>query len=94
MYKNCAQNLTVMGKSSQSIGGQTASPTNSNPALGCGDAKVRVIWQAHPGAPIYYTGWYVASGIVTYNPGSTILGANHDCGYKAPTYAGGFPFTT
>lgn len=93
-YKSCTQNFTVTGKSSQSVGGQTASPTDPNPDLGCGSAKVRVFYQTYTGSPVYYTGWYTASGIVTHNPGNTILGANHDFGYKSFAYANNFPFTT
>lgn len=93
-YKSCTSGLSVTGKSSQSLGGQTAAPTNSNPNLGCGSAKVRTMYRTYAGSPTYYTGWSTAAGIVTNNPGNTILGANHDCTYKAPGYAGGFPFTT
>jgi hypothetical protein len=93
-YKNCAQGLSVTGKSSQALGGQTASPTNPNPKLGCGDARVQVRYQAYPGSPTYTSGWHAASGIVTFHPGGTILGALHDCGYKAGAFSGGWPFTT
>lgn len=92
-YQNCAQSLTVTGKSSSS-GGSTSAPTNSNPDLGCGVAKVRVAYQTYPGSPTYYTSWKSASGIVSYNPGNTVVGAQHDCGYKAPAYSGSFPFLT
>lgn len=93
-YKNCASSLSVTGKSSQSLGGQTAAPTNPDPDLGCGSAKVRTFYRTYFGSPTYYTGWSTASGIVTNNPGNTILGANHDCTYKAPAYTSGFPFST
>jgi hypothetical protein len=93
-YKGCTQNLTVTGKSSQALGGQTASPTNPNPNLGCGNARVQVRYQAYRGSPTYTSGWQSASGIVTYHPGGTIVGASHDCGYKAWGYSGGWPFTT
>ncbi|MFB2597081.1 hypothetical protein ACEXQE_04735 [Herbiconiux sp. P17] len=93
-YKNCTQGLSVTGKSSQPLGGQTASPTSSNPKLGCAKAKVQVRYQAYPGSPTYLTTWQAADGIVTYHPGGTIIGALHDCGYKAWGFSGGWPFTT
>ena len=93
-YKNCTQNLTVTGKSSQAVGGQTGSPTNPNPNLGCGNARVQVRYQSYPGSPTYTSAWKSAPGIVTYHPGGTILGASHDCGYKAWGYSGGWPFAT
>ena len=93
-YKSCTQNLTVTGKSSQAVGGQTASPTSSNPKLGCGNARVQVRYQSYPGSPAYTSAWKSAPGIVTYHPGGSILGASHDCGYKAWAYSGGWPFTT
>ena len=93
-YKSCTQNLTVTGKSSQAVGGQTASPTNPNPELGCGNARVQVRYRAYPGSSTYTSAWKSAPGIVTYHPGGTILGASHDCGYKAWGFSGGWPFTT
>ncbi|MFB2584575.1 hypothetical protein [Herbiconiux liukaitaii] len=93
-YKSCTYNLTVTGKSSQALGGQTASPTNPNPELGCGNARVQVRYKAHPGSPIYTSAWQEAPGIVTHHPGGTIVGASHNCGVKAWGYSGGWPFTT
>ncbi|MFB2597086.1 hypothetical protein ACEXQE_04760 [Herbiconiux sp. P17] len=93
-YKNCTQGLSVTGKSSQALGGQTASPTSSNPKLGCANARVQVRYQAYPGSPTYTSDWKSAPGIVTYHPGGTILGAAHDCEYKAWGFSGGWPFTT
>jgi hypothetical protein len=93
-YKNCTQGLTVTGKSSQALGGQTASPTNPNPKLGCGTARVQVRYKAYPGGPTYTTVWKSAEGIVTHHPGGTVLGALHDCGYKAWGFSGGWPFGT
>lgn len=93
--ENCAYHFTATGKSSQSNGGQTAVPGSStNPDYGCRDAKVRVFYRPYPGGPLLYTGWHSAYGIVTYDPGNYIGGANHDVGSPAPAYAGKFPFTT
>ncbi|MCS5714576.1 hypothetical protein NVV95_08420 [Herbiconiux sp. CPCC 205716] len=93
-YKNCTQGLSVTGKSSQALGGQTASPTSPNPKLGCGQARVQVRYRVYPGSPTYSSPWQAAAGIVTHHPGGTVVGASHDCGYKAWGFSGGWPFTT
>lgn len=87
--KKCTYYDTATGYSSRSNGGFT---TNGGV---CGTAKVRLIFNTHPGSPTYYTGWvYSTTTAVVSGPTSGVIGGNHGVSNPGGAYTDAEYFTS